>query len=73
VDNSFLESLKSYGYWAYLGIAGYVSWNHKRVDNLIKDQATTGQKVEDLKDLLEHVRQGVDRLNGHLIDSKNKK
>lgn len=68
--DSFLDHLKDYGYWMYLAVAGYLGWNHKRLDLVIQEQVKTAQKVEDLKETLEHVRDGVDKLTDHLLTTK---
>lgn len=43
-----LDGIKDYLYWVYLAIAGYVGWNHKRIDDVIKEQAITAHKVSAL-------------------------
>jgi hypothetical protein len=68
----FLGDLKVYGYWIYLAIAGYMGWNHKRIDNVIKESAVTRQDVTNLKDTVDHIRNGVDKLTERLIDQTKK-
>jgi len=72
VDHSFIEQARDYIYWVYLAAVGYIGWNHKRVDSVIEAQGKTEQKVNDLKEDLQHVRQGVDRLTEHLLDKAKK-
>lgn len=69
----FFEGLKSYGYWAYLAIIGYLGWNHKRIDAVITDQAVTRQDVKNLTSTVDHIRVGVDMLTKHLLDKDRKK
>lgn len=66
----FWSEFKTYGYWLYLAIAGYVGWNHNRIDGVIKEQASTRQDVANLKDTINHISNGVDMLTKHLLENK---
>lgn len=66
------QEVKDYFYYVYLVAAGYLTWNHKRIDKVINDASRLEQELDDLQDNLKHIRDGVDRLTFHLLQKKDK-
>ncbi len=71
--DQFFIAIKEYMHLIYLAVAGYLGWNHKRIDNVILEQTKTAEKVENLKETLDHIRQSVDKLTTHLIDNSRQR
>ncbi len=67
----FLGDIKVYANWLYLAIAGYLGWNHKRIDNVIVQQAIANQKIVSLEENIKHIRDGVDKLTNRFINENN--
>lgn len=61
------NDVKEYFYYVYMVVIGYLTWNHKRVDKVVQDTSRMDQELDDLKDNVKHIRDGVDRLTFHLL------